>query len=119
VKTQIYQLAEYLDVPQEIRTRTPTSDTYSAHQTQEEFFFRLPFETMDLLWYAQEHKVPISEVAQAMGLTEVQVQRAYNDFTCKQRTTEYLRMPPIDLAADASNVESDARRTILLSEEPN
>ncbi len=97
-KTQVYQLAEYLDVPDEIRERPPTTDTYSAPSTQQEFFFRLPFETMDLLWYAQEHDVPVPEVAQAMGLTEVQVQRAFDDFIRKQRTTEYLRMPPLDIA---------------------
>lgn len=96
-KTQVYQLAEYLDVPEEVRHRPPTTDTYSAPSTQQEFFFRLPFETMDLLWYAQEHNLPVSEVAQAMGLTEIQVQRAFDDFTRKQRTTEYLRMPPLGM----------------------
>jgi len=94
-KTQVYQLAEYLEVPQEIRQATPTTDTYSAHSSQEEFFFRLPFEVMDLLWYAQEHNVPVAEVAQVMGLTEEQVRRASSDFERKRRTTEYLRMAPI------------------------
>jgi NAD+ synthase len=94
-KTQVYQLAEYLGVPEEIRQRTPTTDTYSARSSQEEFFFRLPFNTMDLLWFAQEHDFPISEVAEGMGLSEVQVQRAYRDFTQKQRATEMLRLPPI------------------------
>jgi NAD+ synthase len=97
-KTQVYQLAEYLGVPKEIRRRPPTSDTYSAGSTQEEFFFRLPFAVMDVLWYAMEHDVPIAEVAQIMGLEEIQVQRAYNDFTRKQRTTDYLRMGPIQLS---------------------
>jgi len=96
-KTQIYQLAEYLDVPTEILSRPPTTDTYSAHSTQEEFFFRLPFETMDLLWYALENKVPIPKVAEVMDLTEVQVQRAFDDFVRKGRTTDYLRMPPIGI----------------------
>lgn len=96
-KTQVYQLAEYLDVPEEIRERPPTTDTYSAPSTQEEFFFRLPFQIMDVLWYAQEHDVPIPEVAQVMGLEEVQIQRAFNDFTKKRRTTEYLRMPTVFL----------------------
>jgi len=32
-----------------------------------------------------------------MDMEEVQVQRAYNDFTRKQRTTEYLRMSPVFL----------------------
>jgi NAD+ synthase len=94
-KTQVYQLAEYLGVPKAIRDRTPTSDTYSAHQTQEEFFFRLPFATMDLLWYAQEHGVPADQVAQVMDLTVEQVQRAFADFVSKHRTTEYLRVPSL------------------------
>jgi NAD+ synthase len=94
-KTQVYQLAEYLDVPEAIRQRPPTTDTYSAPSTQQEFFFRLPFATMDLLWYAMEHGVPLPEVAQAMGLSEVQVQRAFKDFSRKQRTTDYLRMGPV------------------------
>jgi NAD+ synthase len=94
-KTQVYMLAKYLEVPEEIQRRPPTTDTYSAHCTQQEFFYRLPFDLMDLLWYAQEHHIPIAEVAQEMDLSEIQVQRAFNDFTRKQRTTDYLRMPPV------------------------
>lgn len=93
-KTQVYQLAKYLGVPEEIQKRPPTTDTYSASCTQEEFFFRLPFQTMDLLWYAQENKVPVPEVAKVMGMTDTQVQRAFDDFARKYSTTEYLRMPP-------------------------
>jgi NAD+ synthase len=96
-KTQVYQLAEYLEVPEEIRCRTPTTDTYSARSTQQEFFFRLPFELMDLLWYAQENNYPVSEVAAATDLSEIQVQRAFDDFVRKQRTTEYLRLAPVEL----------------------
>jgi len=96
-KTQVYQLAEYLGVPEEIRRRTPTTDTYGAPCNQQEFFFRLPFETMDLLWFAQEHNVPLAEVAQVMGLTEIQVRRAFDDFTRKLRGTEYLRLAPLDI----------------------
>jgi len=95
-KTQVFQLAEYLVVPQEICRATPTTDTYSAHSSQEEFFFRLPFEVMDLLWYALKHDVPVPEVAQVMGLTEEQIQRAFADLTRKQRTTQYLRTLPIE-----------------------
>lgn len=95
-KTQVYQLAEYLQVPAVIRQATPTTDTYSAPTSQEEFFFRLPFDVMDLLWYAQEHDVPVEETAAVMDLTEEQVGRAFADLTGKKRTTEYLRTLPID-----------------------
>jgi NAD+ synthase len=102
-KTQVYQLAEFLGVPAEIRRRTPTSDTYSAPSTQEEFFFRLPFEVMDLLWFGLEHKIPAFEVASVMKLSEDQVVRAYSYFASKRRTTEYLRMQPVGFAKDDSN----------------
>ena len=54
-KTQVYQLAEYLGVPRRIIERTPTTDTYSAEQTQEEFFYQLPFRLMDRYWYGFEN----------------------------------------------------------------
>jgi NAD+ synthase len=95
-KTQVYQLAEHLDIPAEIRQATPTTDTYSAPSSQEEFFFRMPFEVMDLLWYAMEHDVPVPEIARVMDLTEEQIQRAFSDLARKQRTTQYLRTLPID-----------------------
>jgi NAD+ synthase len=103
-KVQVYQLAEYLGIPAAIRERAPTSDTYSAPCTQEEFFFRLSFETMDLLHYAWAREVPRVDVAKIMDLTETQVQRAFDDFARKFRTTAYLRMAP--LAASDVGVET-------------
>lgn len=97
-KTQVYQLAEYLDVPDEIVARPPTSDTYSAASTQEEFFFRLPFEQMDLIWYGLEHGVSAADVGQALGLEAEQVQRVFDDLERKRRTTEYLRFPPLGVS---------------------
>ncbi|NTU75841.1 MAG: NAD(+) synthase, partial [Anaerolineaceae bacterium] len=96
-KTQVYQLAEYLGVPEDVRKRTPTTDTYSALQTQEEFFFRLPFATMDLLCYAQEHATPLTEVSAALGLSEEQILRGYANLTQKKRATNYLRMSPVEI----------------------
>lgn len=93
-KTQVYQLAEHLEIPATIRHRTPTTDTYSAPVSQQEFFFRLPFEVMDLLWHAQEIQAPVGEVAETMGLSEQQVRHAWADFDRKRKATEYLRTPP-------------------------
>jgi NAD+ synthase len=100
-KTQVYQLAEYLGVPEMIRLRPPTTDTYSAPSTQQEFFFRLPFESMDLLWWAMENNVDPAEVASVMDLTPEQVLRAQNDFIRKRRSTEYLRREPVSLGQES------------------
>jgi NAD+ synthase len=89
-KTQVYQLAEYLGVPREIRDRVPTTDTYSMPQSQEEFFFSLPHEKTDLCLYGKDHGIPISQVAVAAELTTDQVERVYRDIDSKRRATQYL-----------------------------
>lgn len=96
-KTQVYQLAEYLGVPQEIIDRPPTTDTYSAEQTQEEFFYQLPFSEMDLIWYGFENGYNPAEVGMAMSKSEDEIKAIYSNFTRKQKTTEYLRMQPIKI----------------------
>jgi NAD+ synthase len=94
-KTQVYQLAEYLSVPRRIIERTPTTDTYSATQTQEEFFYQLPFKLMDIYWYGYENGYSSQEVAQVMGETTERIDALFRNFERKRKTTEYLRMPPV------------------------
>lgn len=94
-KTQVYALAEYLGVPEDIRRRPPTTDTFSMPQTQEEFYFALPYEQMDLCLYGHNHQLPPAEVAPVVGLTPAQVERVYRDIEQKRRTTRYLHMKPL------------------------
>jgi len=96
-KSQVYQLAKYLDIPEEIQERVPTSDTYSAGSTQEEFFFRLPFRILDTIWRGMELGYSPDEIASALNLTPEQVNRVMDDIQRKQRTTEYLRKAVLDL----------------------
>jgi NAD+ synthase len=84
-----------MGIPEEIIGRTPTTDTYSAEQTQEEFFYQMPFSEMDLLWYGYENKYDPAEIAPVMGLTEDQVKGVFVNFERKYNTTEYLRMSPV------------------------
>src|SRR5674476_495576 len=94
-KTQVYQLAHFLGVPKAIIDRTPTTDTYSAEQTQEEFFFQMPFGLMDRYWYGFENGYSPKEVAEVMGESEQKVKALFGNFERKKKTTEYLRMSPI------------------------
>ena len=94
-KSQVYQLAEYLGVPEEIRRRPPTTDTYSLAQTQEEFYFGLPLRMLDLCVYALDHGVPAAEAAAAVGLAPGQVEAVYRDILGKRRTTRYQHEPPM------------------------
>jgi NAD+ synthase len=94
-KTQVYALAEYLEVPEEIRRRAPTTDTFSLAQSQEEFFFALPYGEMDLCLWAYQHAAPAEEVAAVLGLTAAQVQRVYRDIEAKRRAGRYLHQAPL------------------------
>jgi NAD+ synthase len=94
-KSQVYQLAEYLAVPDEIRRRPPTTDTYSLSQSQEEFYFSLPFDKLDLCLYGLNHGLPPSEVAADAGLTTEQVEHTYREIASKRRVTRYLHTAPI------------------------
>jgi NAD+ synthase len=93
-KSQVYQLAEYLGIPERVRSRPPTTDTYSLSQTQEEFYFSLPYAAMDLCLYGRNNGVDPAEVAAALGIGPDDVRRVYEDIDQKRRTTRYLHLPP-------------------------
>jgi NAD+ synthase len=94
-KSQVYALAEHLGVPEEIRRRPPTTDTWSLTQSQEEFYFSLPYREMDLCLFALNNGVPADAVGAAAGLTAEQVERVWRDIASKRRTTAYLHEPPM------------------------
>ena len=94
-KTQVYQMAEFLGIPEEIRKRPPTTDTYSLAQGQDEFYFSLPYREMDLCLYGKNKGMEPSVVASAIGLLSEQVQKVYDDIDIKRATTRYLHMKPL------------------------
>jgi NAD+ synthase len=94
-KTQVYALAAHVGVPEEIRRRPPTTDTFSMPQSQEEFYFALPYQKMDVCLYGRNHGIAAAEVAEAAGLTVEQVERVYKDIDQKRRTTAYLHLKPL------------------------
>jgi len=89
-KSQVYALARHMGLPEEICGATPTTDTYSLPQGQDEFYFALPYAQMDIALWALNHGRPTAELATALGITEAQAQHVYNDIEAKRRTTRYL-----------------------------
>ncbi|PYO40851.1 MAG: NAD(+) synthase [Gemmatimonadetes bacterium] len=94
-KSQVYALAEFLGVPAAIRSRPPTTDTYSLPQTQEEFYFALPAATLDLVLFARNLGCDPAAVATELGRTPEEVVRALKDVDQKRTTTRYLHLPPL------------------------
>lgn len=94
-KTQVYRLSRHLGVIDEIIEREPSPDTFNSYIGDEEFYFRIPYDLLDILLYAWENKLPNDEVSSLTDLTEEQIMRAYRDFDSKYRSTEHLReLPP-------------------------
>lgn len=97
-KTQVYALATHLGLPDEVRERPPTTDTYALAQSQEEFYFSLPYTQMDACLYAHNHGVPARDVAAALGLSDGQIEHIYRDIESKRRGTRALHLHPLLIA---------------------
>lgn len=94
-KTQVYELAAALGIPEEIRRRTPTTDTYPLAQDQEEFYFSLPYQAMDLALYARTNGYPPESLAAAIGVSVDDATRVYADIDSKRRIAEVLNLPAL------------------------
>jgi len=94
-KSQVYLLARHLQLPEEICSREPSTDTYSLAQTQEEFFFALPYRDLDVCLCAVKYDIPASRTAAYLGLREEQVLRIYSDIEAKRRNSSYLHAQPL------------------------
>jgi NAD+ synthase len=106
-KTQVYALAEYLDVPAGIQQRPPTTDTYSLEQSQEEFYFSLSARVMDAMLFAHNAGMSEDVAARTLGYTAEQVGRAFGEIEQKRSTTRYLHQRPI-LVEPVSEIEGPA-----------
>lgn len=94
-KSQVYALARHLGLPERICSATPTTDTYSLPQGQDEFYFALPYRQMDLALWAFNHGYPAAELARVLEITERQAGFVFDDIQAKRRTTEYLHRAPV------------------------
>lgn len=94
-KSQVYHLAAHLGVPEQIIMRPPTTDTYSLSQDQNEFYFSLSYEKMDLCLYGKNNGIPPETIGDLIELSGEQVQRVYKDIDQKRSTTKYLHLPPV------------------------
>jgi len=94
-KTQVYALSRHLGLPDEICSAIPTTDTYSLPQGQDEFYFALPYNKMDIALWALNNKLPASELAEYLECSEKQAQWIYDDIEAKRKATYYMHASPV------------------------
>lgn len=90
-KSQIYRLAEYLGLPEAITSRLPTADIHPLSQGQDEFFFNLPYQMMDICLYGEKHNLPPEKISEMTGLEPGRVDLIYRQIKQRRMATEYLR----------------------------
>lgn len=97
-KTQVYALARHMGLPDVICNATPTTDTYSLSQGQDEFYYALPYKEMDVaLWHVNQG-LPPAKLAECLGLSEPQAGFIYQDIEAKRRTTAPLHWSALLMA---------------------
>lgn len=94
-KTQVYGMARHLGLPECVATAAPTTDTYSLTQGQDEFYFALPWQSMDLALWALEHQLPPAELGRVLDMPPEAARAIYEDIGNKRRSTRYLHLAPI------------------------
>ncbi len=94
-KSQVYALAQYMQLPAEVATAPPTTDTYSLSQGQDEFYFALPYRQMDLALWALNHGIASEVLAEALGVSPEKAEHVYADIRAKRRATHYLHIQPL------------------------
>lgn len=101
-KTQVFQLAKHVGVTPHILERMPSPDTYPGGSTDEEFFFRMPFDDLDMLLFAWNSGFSVDEVCCSLGYTAEQVDRAFRDFRSKWSTSWHMRALPPNLMEETT-----------------
>ena len=93
-KSQVYSMARHLGIPDDICNAQPTTDTYSLAQGQDEFYFALPYEKMDVAIWCFSHNISHQALAKELSISETQASFVYKDIQQKRKMTRYLSMPP-------------------------
>lgn len=94
-KSQVYALAYHLQLPPEICAAVPTTDTYSLDQGQDEFYYALPYQEMDVALWCINHKKTAKQLAEMLDISEKKADLIYKDIQNKRRTTAPLHWKPL------------------------
>lgn len=93
-KLQVYQLGNFLGVPQEILNKDASPDVWSFAATDEEFFYSVPYDIVDLMLYAHENNLSARKIQQLskLSLNEVEfLMRMHNQKLIK---SQHMREMP-------------------------
>jgi NAD+ synthase len=106
-KTQVYGMARHLGLPLAITSTTPTTDTFSLSQGQDEFYFGLPYPEMDLVLWHVNAGLGADELARELGCDRAAAEAHMQAVLAKRRTTAYLHAAP-ELVVEVPGIPASA-----------
>jgi len=93
-KSQIYQIGEFLKVPNEILEKDASPDIWSFNTSDEEFFYSVPYHVVDLILYARENNMEKSEIEKISNLSLEQIERLLQFQNQKRVKSQHMREMP-------------------------
>ena len=93
-KSQIYQLGQFLNIPKEILTKDASPDVWSFTTNDEEFFYSVPYEIVDLILYARENNLGIKEIQKLSNLSAENIENLLRFQNQKQNKSQHMRELP-------------------------
>jgi len=105
-KAHVFTMAEFLKIPSSIQQATPSTDTYSMSQGQDEFYFGLEWRQMDKAVWAIAQEISSTETAELLGIRKDTAQRLIEDIQSKKRMSQVLRAQPKIISDKTSTHES-------------
>jgi len=93
-KTQIYQIAKFLKLPEEIINQDASPDVWSFKTSDEEFFYAVPYNIVDLILYGRENNISITEIAKFSNLGSEKVEKLIQFQNQKQNRSQTMREKP-------------------------
>ena len=99
-KSQIYQIGDFLNIDQDIMINPASPDVWSYSTTDEEFFYTVPYDIVDLILYARENDLTISEIQKLSNLPEEKIQSLLRFQEIKQQKSQHMRKLPSKLESN-------------------
>ena len=93
-KTQIYQIANFLKLPEEIINQDASPDVWSFKTSDEEFFYAVPYNIVDLILYGREKNLSINEIAKFSNLGSEKIEKLIQFQNQKQSKSQTMREKP-------------------------
>ena len=93
-KSQIYQMGEFLKIPKEILEKDASPDIWSLKTNDEEFFYSVPYDIVDLILYARENNMTELEIEKISDLSSEQIKKLIRFQNQKQIKSQHMREIP-------------------------